>query len=358
MIRSLSPYYISVPWVSPASGLTCTSYTVSIYIWNGLKASVPVSANIPITKPNALLSTGTDETIDIARLIADFVDVNPIDNVGTGALSTQASYWVKWEYTYVTTDPTDATTPQGETIKLFSRGLTYGMEGRNIETITNNVLFQGDEFKANRAGVYCLPFITSETIDTTYSVLSYPDSEINVSNTFVANTIANEITKLIWIDLSETTTDTYAILKVNGVEVATIFIEDEYKYTPVDIIFQNKLGFQQSFTFFKERKGNIEVKSSEFESDRGQPVDGNHQFVTFNVQARGGFKCWTGFIEEQNNETIQQLLLSERIWEHNTGVFTPLTIDTKSQEWKTQLNDSLINYEIGFKYAFNTINNV
>ena len=90
------------------------SYTVFIYIWNGLKASVPATANFEITKNNALLSTGTDDTIDIARLIADFVEVNPIDNAVTGALSAQATYWVKWEYTYQTTEPTDATTPQGQ----------------------------------------------------------------------------------------------------------------------------------------------------------------------------------------------------------------------------------------------------
>lgn len=358
MIRSLSPYYIDVPWVSVASGLTCESYTLSVYIWNGLKASVPATADFTFTKTNATNQTGTDSTIDIARIIADYIDVNPIDNVGTGALSAQASYWVKWEYTYITTDPTDATTPQGATTKLFSRGYSYGFEGGNIETITNNILFQGDEFKANREGVYCLPFITSETIDTTYSVLSYPDSEINVSNTFVANTTANEITKLFWIDLSETTTDTYAVVTINAVDVATILIQDEYKYTPVDIIFQNKLGFQQSFTFLKERKDRIAVTSSEFESDRGQPSLGNHQFVKYNVQARGEFEVFTGFIDESNNETIQQILLSEKIWVYDGSTFLPVNIKTKSQEWKTQVNDKLVNYSLTFEYSYNEVNNI
>ena len=77
MIRSLSPYYISIPWVSPASGIKSLQYTLSVYIWTGLKASVPVEPEYEFTKYNSGELSGTDNTIDIARIIADFIDITP-----------------------------------------------------------------------------------------------------------------------------------------------------------------------------------------------------------------------------------------------------------------------------------------
>ena len=63
------------------------------------------------------------------------------------------------------------------------------------------------------------------------------------------------------------------------------------------------------------------------------------------------------------NEIFTQLLLSERIWSHNTIVngkieFIPLNIKSKQISYKTQLNERLINYEIKFEYSYNEINNI
>jgi hypothetical protein len=359
MIRSLSPYYISIPWVSPASGIRCTQYTLSVYIYDDVKATVPALPEYEMTKFNATLSTGTDTTVDIARLVNDFVELNPLSNTGTGYNSTNASWWVKWEYTYIVVGGAVEDTPQGATTKLFGGGYTYGFEGRNIETITQQKLFQGLEFKADRTSFYSLPVLVSETVTTLLSVISYPDNQLNyVPAPILLTTDSGELTKNIWIDLSDTTTDEYIVVKLNNVIIATILIEDELKYSPIDIYFQNKLGFQQSFTFFKERKDNMSVTSDEFENDNRQPIDSFHQFKTFNVQARSSFKCWTGLIDEDNNETIKQLLLSPKIWLYSGAIFTPINIKTKSQEWKTQLNDSLINYEIEFDFSYNEINNI
>ena len=359
MIRSLSPYYISIPWVSPASGIKSLQYTLSVYIWDGLKASVPATPEYEMTKYNATESNGTDSTVDIARLVNDFVELNAVSNPATGYNSTSASWWVKWEYTYIVVGDIVEDTPQGATIKLFGGGYSYGNEGANVETITQLKLFQGLEFKADRTSFYSLPILADESNTTLLSVISYPNNELNyVPTPIPATTDSGELTKNIWIDLSDTTTDEYITIKANNVVIATILIEDELKYTPIDIFFQNKLGFQQSFTFFKERKDNLSITSDEFENDNGQPLAGFHQFNTFNVQGRSGFKCWTGLIDEANNETIKQLLLSPRIWLYSGGIFTPINIKTKSQEWKTQLNDSLINYEIEFDYSYNEINNI
>ena len=358
MIRSLSPYYLSIPWVSPSSLLPCISYTLKVFVWEGSKASVPAQPEYQFTKVNSSeLTSGNDDSIDIARIISDFIDVTPQAGGNTGVYIGNSTYWVKWSYTYITSAGSEATV-HGATTKLFSKGYSYGFEGGNVETVTDNVYFQGNEFKGNRAGVYALPIALSETVGTDIAITSFPSSQIAYTDSRATTDNSNRLASIAWINLSEATTDEYVTLSVQGVEVATILIEDECKYDPTEIFFINKLGIQQTFTFFKEKTSRLSVKSSEFESDRGQPSLGNHQFVRYNVQARGEFSVFTGFIDESNNETIQQLLLSEKIWSYDGTNFTPLNIKTKSQEWKTQLNDKLINYKIDFEYSYNEINSI
>ena len=189
------------------------------------------------------------------------------------------------------------------------------------------------------------------------TVISYPNNEINFSED-VGNTLnSSELIKYMWVDVSEAPTDEYIEITYNS-ETITLLIEDECSYTPIDIFFQNKEGAEQVLTFFKTQKESISITSEEYESNNGQPNLGNHQITKFNVQGKTKFKVSSGFVSEQTNEAFKQLLLSERVWKYESGVFTPLNIATTSLEYKTRQNDRLINYEIDFNYAFNEINNI
>mgnify|MGYP005818213195 CR=1 FL=1 len=353
MIKTNSPYYVSTPFVSPASGLTCVSYTLSIWVWDGAKASPPVEANYTTTKNNPTASTGSDE-INIARLISDFIEFEPQETTTTNTLDSNNNLWVKTSVTYITT--TAENTPQLETTNLISLGYSYGNEGKNITTITNDVLIPTQDYKANRDGVFVVPILIDEAVGKVATVKSYPDNEIDETFNYVATTDSSELVQYIWIQCNETTTDEYIEVEYNS-QTVTLLLEDECKYQPVDVFFINKEGAEQVFTFFKEQKNNIEVNSTEFESDRGQPSEGNHQFIRYNVQAREGLTLNSGFVDEEMNEIFTQMLLSERIWSYD-GSFTPLNIESKSLSYKTQLNERLINYEIRFKPSYNTINNI
>ena len=358
MIKTGSPYYVTTPFVSPATGLTSTSYTLSIYVWTGLKASVPATAAYTITKPNPTASILDDE-IDISGYVNDYMEFEAVKGTVTGntALATDNNVWVKTEVTYETTNPTDGTTAQLETISLASLGYTYGNGGKNITTITNDILLSGDEFKVSRAGFFSFPILLDESLTTNVSITSFPDMEISLVDINIATTDSAELVHNSWVNLSETTTDEYVEIVFNG-QTITLLIQNEQKYSPLDIFFQNKEGAQQVLTFFKERTDDLSIESKSFESFRGQPSDGKHQFIRYNVQAEESFKLNSGFVAEEMNETFTQLLLSERIWSYDGTDFTPLDIKTTKQTWKTQQKDKLINYEIEFKASYNKINNV
>ena len=188
------------------------------------------------------------------------------------------------------------------------------------------------------------------------TVISYPNNTINESINEGTSLNSSELVKYIWIDVAEAINEEYIEVTYNG-ETITLLITDECRYTPIDIFYQNKEGALASFTFFKKSVESLDVTSEMFEADRGQPNTGAHQFVTYNVQGKSKFSVNSGFINEEQNEVIKQMLLSEKLWKYENDVFIPLRIATKSLEYKTQTNDTLINYNIQFEYAFNEINN-
>ena len=70
----------------------------------------------------------------------------------------------------------------------------------------------------------------------------------------------------------------------------------------------------------------------------------------------------TGFIPEDYNQVMEQLMLTEQVWGTfitDTEVLVKhLVPKTKTLIHKTQLNDKLINYTIEFDFASNKINNI
>jgi hypothetical protein len=65
-------------------------------------------------------------------------------------------------------------------------------------------------------------------------------------------------------------------------------------------------------------------------------------------------KIETGFLNEDYNATIQELLQSEKVWMNGN----PINVVSNSLEFKTRLIDKLISYSIDFEYAYDEINNV
>ena len=66
----------------------------------------------------------------------------------------------------------------------------------------------------------------------------------------------------------------------------------------------------------------------------------------------------TGFVKEDMNQTIEELYFSENVWIRYEGKTLPVIPTSKSLQYKTSLNDKLINYTIDFEFAFDKLNNI
>lgn len=159
MIRTLSPYYINIPWVAPSTNIA-TRVLIKIYIWNGLKSNVPDNATYEVTKDNAL-ETDQHFKINISNWIKDFIPLDVV-SVSDSTSNGNNQWWVKIETIYTTETESDFTNPSNQTIKLFCKGYNYGMEGENAEA-TEGFLVPILDYKVARNTVFTIPYLIPAT---------------------------------------------------------------------------------------------------------------------------------------------------------------------------------------------------
>jgi hypothetical protein len=143
------------------------------------------------------------------------------------------------------------------------------------------------------------------------------------------------------------------------VKVITI---DECKFTPVKLSFINRWGALQDLWFFKK---SIETLNASREQYKRAVIDGKgeyntlvHPKKTYNVKSSKKITINTGYVSEQYNEPMQELIQSEQVWMEIDSVVTPMTVDANSLTFKTSVNDKLVDYTIELSYAYNAINDI
>lgn len=144
------------------------------------------------------------------------------------------------------------------------------------------------------------------------------------------------------------------IIKVEDIE--------ECKYTPYKIIFRNKLGAKQELWFFKSSRLSMQIERDEFQGntikDYRSGIISSHRGVNFSTMSKQTLTINSGFVPESFNEIFKQLMLSEQVWIDYNQQVLPINISNQSIDYKTSLNNKLINYTIDVEFSFNTTNNV
>lgn len=141
----------------------------------------------------------------------------------------------------------------------------------------------------------------------------------------------------------------------------TYEVKEECKYDVVNCVYYSKFGVPKSMFFTKVRKDKDEIEGDSYQGlllNNGVYNINDHQNRVFNVNGERKLTLNTDYLPEYMNENVKQLLLSERIWLLIDGIYQPATIESKSVDYKTSLNDRLINYTLEFKYAQPIINTI
>lgn len=162
MIKTLSSYYKQVPLVSPLTGLTCTEFTLKIYVWNGLKNEPPLTASYEITETNPEFLTET-LNVNISRYINDFIDFKP-NLLDVTVNNGDNQLWAKTEVYYNTENASELNIAQLEETELSVKGYGYAMDGINPQTPTNKVFLSNREYKVSRNTNFIVPILADEDV--------------------------------------------------------------------------------------------------------------------------------------------------------------------------------------------------
>lgn len=357
IINTRSPYYIKV-----SDSLLATA-TIELYIYSGAYQSSPSSSDLKYTITKSELETNNYVVFEISELIRDYI----LNDYYTGSSVTNC-VWVR---TTITKKDSSGSTigSASDTDYLAVDGYGYFDEGANpvldIGYMQSNTII----YRPSDENI-AIPVFRDNTNNT--SVKYYNGSSLIHTVTITATT--NSLNK---ISYSGTPISPSAFNKVEVVsnygsgavtETINVYDLDCSKYTPIKVTFINKFGIRQELWFDKRSNESIEASSNtykasvmDFSTSTPSYSTSGHQDVTLDLVGKESIVMNTGYIDESFNEVFRQLMLSELVWMQDpddSSSYLPLRPKTQSLQFKTRVNDKLVNYTVEFDFAFDKINTI
>jgi len=119
--------------------------------------------------------------------------------------------------------------------------------------------------------------------------------------------------------------------------------------------FVNKNGVWESVTFFKRSEEEVSASGDQFRKSIGNSSSAGFTYSTtnplyqrYNVNGRKRFTLNTGWVGEDYNAIMEQMMISERAM--LDGV--PVNVSTQSLTLQKAVNDKVINYTVQVEEAF------
>jgi hypothetical protein len=385
-INLRSPFYVKVEKTN------LTSVRLDLHVYTGTFVS---NANVPDSTKRYQITKepiGIKDFVvfELSELIRDYLEIE-FDGQYVGQ-----NVWINVISTAVGGSGT--TTIQPDTANGFCGfdGYGYFEEGANpIITspvfISNNTILKLDDssisIPLNTSNVQSIAYLLNNEIVKTNTVspntnsgeqIKYATNGVNGSDSFQSRVIIDggtfeDSVCLIGFEDDFILNDfdtihiSYTDNGVSKVKILNVKNISECKYDPIKVTFVNKFGALQDIMFFKKSIEKTDVKGEEFKSsvfdlDSLSYKTYKHQRTQFMVQGNDSYTMNTGYMPEDYNEVIEQLMLSEQVWStfvtETEVLVRPLVPKTKSVTYKTSLNDKLIDYTIEFDIANNKINNI
>jgi hypothetical protein len=131
----------------------------------------------------------------------------------------------------------------------------------------------------------------------------------------------------------------------------------EPKYDPVQVAFINRFGVADFITFFKrsDERGNFTQDSyqkSIYNDGFTTPSLEIGKYQSFNVNSRNTLSVNTGFVDQDYDETIEDILMSEYVAVYTNSNWVSAVPNRGSIEYQKSVNTRLINYTMSFDFGF------
>lgn len=138
-------------------------------------------------------------------------------------------------------------------------------------------------------------------------------------------------------------------------DTVTIRRFDCTKYDPIKVVFINRYGMPQELWFFGKT-----IESSSYTSDqyKSANITGagvyskyEHQYKKFDAKGKKRYVINTGFVSQDYNASIDELLMSEQSWMHIDSTVRPINVLTADISFRTSLNDKMVQYSLEVEQA-------
>ena len=374
-INVRSPYYIQV------SDNDLAEAKLELFIYTGEEGTPNADPEYTLTKK--VLGSNTHIVFEISELVRDYLDIE-----FDGGYESY-TVWVEADITLYEDDGTVIDTDSTDYIAFDGYG--YFEEGVNPKLEQGLLQSNSTVFRLNDQDVK-IPVDTN----TATSIAFYYNGELKKSESVASSVNTNAQIKYLSVSGSTESTDfkqrvlldggtleaehciqdlldsldiglidEVLIGSSKGTEVVKIKTIDECKYSPIMVTFVNKYGALQDIVFFKKSIESMSVrgeqyKAANFDESNLTYATHKHNRTQFMVQGQDSITMNTGYLNEDYNKVIEELMLSEQVWMYRDGdtTITPIVPTTKQVTFKTSLNDRLVDYTISFDMAFDKINNI
>ena len=374
-INSRSPYFLFI------DGTGNDYVQVDIYVYSGEQGEAGSGGDRPADPTYTIKATflNNEANVNISELVNDYIETNFDGNY------TQDVYWVDIIESMYLNGAVNGT-PTETRFRGF-KGYGYFEDGRQPQ-LQQNVLLSNTKILKLDDEALIVPVDTENTVRVSFedesgdvyttSVSSSTDSSeqieyvsnvITSSKSFESRVLGNGGTFEGGQCLTEFDNQ-YSIFPTKSVyvehsngDIDFLRVENisECKYTPNKITFVNRFGAYQDLWFFKTSKLKMKVKDKSFRANtlvQGAYDTSKHQYKTLFKKGKQTLSLSSGFYPEEYNEVFKQLLLSEDVWINYENNTLPVNIKSSDMNFKTRLNDSLIEYNIELEFAYDTINSV
>jgi hypothetical protein len=405
-INVRSPFYIKV-------GDANLSYaTLQLYIYTGVKDITPDAADLKYTITKSELSFNNFVVFEISELVRDYLEIE-----FDGVYDSQC-VWVNpviTAYNVADTPISSPTiTPDNSDQFIAFDGYGYFEEGLNPELSRGLLMSNRTIFRINDSNVRIpvfaestnsvafyyqgtlkrtlIPSVPTENTDEQIDYITVSGSddtdtyqervladggtlEVSVCLSDFLETIDVGLVDEVWVnyDTGTTFTGSGGVTSTEDTKTDIIKIKttDCSRYTPIKVTFVNKYGALQDLWFRLKSTETTDVRGESYKrsilnqgATRFDDVSYKryqHQKQSFQVNANDRITMNTGYLNDDHNAVMEELMLSEQVWMTkltDEELVLPIVPRTKSITYKTSLNDRLANYTVEFDMAFDKINNI
>jgi hypothetical protein len=338
---------------------------LQLYIYDGLVDKSLTSTDLKYTITKDKISTHDKINLEIGELVRDYIDVVFNDDY------ISITKWVKAVVTYY--DDTGALYTINNSQETFTYlaldGYGYWEDAANPALSTNALMTSNNIYlPENTTGK--LPIfaegVGKVVIDSATTDIVNASSHCRGNDgNYSADNCNDTAQKILYITIPANSStiqvfDTNETSLLKTIKVTNIC---EPKFTPFKITFVNKYGAFQDLYAFKKQTETLTVTDEKFNRNIIKVADSTYntyegEVKRYNIGGQTSISLNTGFVEEDMNTTIEELFLSQNVWIRYESKTLPVIAKSKTLNFKTSLNDKLINYTLDFDFAFDKVNNV